>query len=112
VPRSRSASCASHKASALLGGRGTCKRLPGLSGGRFIGGSGGVQWLRQRRGLRLRVAVASKGEGEGEDEGEGEGDKGRLGCNSAAADSKITHRDRSYRARYTRLPAVLRNRGL
>lgn len=58
------------------------------------------------------VAVADEDEGEGEGEGEFGGDKGRLGCNNAAADFKITHRDRSYRARHTRFPATPRNRGI
>jgi len=62
--------------------------------------------------MRGEVVVAVADEDEDEDEGEFGGDKGRLGCNNAAADFKITHRDRSYRARHTRLPATPRNRGI
>jgi len=62
--------------------------------------------------MRGEVVVAVADEDEGEGEGEIGGDKGCLGRNSAAADSKITHRDRSYRARHTRFPAAPRNRGL
>jgi|GEM_PF-3429279 len=62
--------------------------------------------------MRGEVVVAVADEDEDEDEDEFGGDKGRLGCNNAAADFKITHRDRSYRARHTRLPATPRNRGI